>query len=310
MTPTILFDTPDARIERRHYASRRLSLLSRIFVERGDLTDWKALHELHYKAANLGIGPRYWRATLEGETIGIIVLTVPKPLDSGRNQVFPHLKPNVGGRDNRMINQQRMHWINKNLILCSRQVLDTMYRGAGIAYRFRNLAFRMQGTRFVESRSAMSKFNPFYQKTGMKLLAPKKSASHDAGVAFFTRNFVSAPYDQVALMEELAAMPEHVRSKVELELRAFYYKHSSMEKSGDNRLRGTSRVDSATISYLLKQTQQLVFGSTIYAVWKNPDWDETTLAMRPAFPTRLPLLAFDLQGPNEPLRLDLLESPK
>ena len=44
-----------------------------------------------------------------------------------------------------------------------------------------------------------------------------------------------------------------------------------MEKSGDNRLNGTSRVDSMPAPYLLKQTQQLVFGSTIYAIYTNPD---------------------------------------
>lgn len=303
----ILTDNQDILVKRLHHDKPRLSLLRDLYVERGTLDDWKALHELHYKASNLGIGPRFWRCALDGQTIGVIVLTVPKPLDSGRNQVFPHLKPNVGGKDSRLINQQRMMWLNKNLILCSRQVIDTMYRGAGIAYRFRNLAFRLSGYRYVESRSAMSRFNPFYQKTGMRLLPPKMSASHTDGLAFFSRHFFSAPYDQVALLEELAQMPEHVRKKVDRELRAFYYKHSSMEKSGDNRLRGTSRVDAMPIAYLLKQTQQLVFGSSIYAVWENPDWDPMTRQVR-SMPARLPLLAFDLQGPCEQLRLDLLDT--
>lgn len=301
MTSQLILDSADARVERFRHANPELSLLDNIYVEKGSLEDWKILHELHYKAANLGIGPRYWRCALDGETIGVIVLTVPKPLDSGRNIVFPHLKPNAGGRDNRMINQMRMAWLNQNMILCSRQILDTMYRGAGIAYRFRNLAFRMSGLRFVESRSAMSRFNPFYQKTGMKILAPKVSACHEAGLEFFARNFKSLAFDQVAVLEELAAMPEYIREKTVQELRGFYYRHSSMEKSGDKRLLGTSRIDTMDIHTLLRQTQQLVFGSTVYAIYQNPDHGRV-------LPARVPLTAFDNQATDEPLRLDLIRS--
>lgn len=296
----IILDNQDILVRRPDTSIKQLSLLDNIYVEKGSLDDWKLLHELHYKAANLGIGPRYWRCALDGETLGVIVLTVPKPLDSGRNQVFPHLRPNANGRDNRMVNQMRMMWLNKNMILCSRQIVDTMYRGAGIAYRFRNIAFRMSGLRFIESRSSMSRFNPFYQKTGMKVLAPKVSACHDAGLEFFARNFISPGFDQVALLEELAAMPEYVREKVIKELRGFYYKHSSMEKSGDKRLLGTSRIDTMEVTTLLRQVQQLVFGSTVYAVYQNPDHGII-------LPDRIPLTAFDNQATNEPLRLDLLK---
>lgn len=299
MSETIITDNQDILVKRISYDKFDLSLLDKIYVERGSLDDWKLLHELHYKASNLGIGPRYWRCAIEGETIGVIVLTVPKPLDSGRNLVFPHLRPNANGRDNRMINQMRMAWLNKNMILCSRQIVDTMYRGAGIAYRFRNLAFRMSGLRFVESRSAMSKFNPFYQKTGMSIVAPKKSACYEVGLEFFARNFKSLAFDQEALLYELSTMPEYVREKTLHELRGFYYRHSSMEKSGDKRLLGTSRIDSMDVATLVRQTQQLVFGSTVYAIYKNPDHERT-------LPARIALNAFDNQATDAPLRLDLL----
>ena len=62
------------------------------------------------------------------------------------------------------------------------------------------------------------------------------------------------------------------------------------------------------LGYLLKQTQQLVFGATVYAAWANPDWDPATQAMR-ALPQRIPLMAFENQAVDAPLRLDLLETP-
>jgi hypothetical protein len=296
-----------------------LSILKDCYVEKGSLEDWKLLHELHYKSSQLGIGPRYMRCVLDSGTsaplvIGVMVFTVPKPLDNGRNQVFPHLKPNKDGKDNRLINQQRMMWLNKNLILSSRTVLDTMYRGAGLAYRFKNIGYRMMGYRYVESRSSMSRYNPFSIKAGMRFVAPRPAAALMDGLRFFQRNFTSPGYDYVAIKEEFSKMDPHVQEKVWGELREFYYRHSSMEKSGDNRLRGTSRVDGMPFPYLLKQTQQLVFGASVYAVWKNPDWsienwDEKEKCLK-HLPKRIPALAFDLQAPDAPLRLDLLETLK
>jgi hypothetical protein len=291
--------------------TRPLSLLKHMYVERGTLADWQLLHELHYKAAQNGIGPRYMRLVLDDgvqpvETIGVMVFTVPKPLDSGRNQVFPHMRPNQNGRDTRLINVQRMAWINKNLILSSRTVLDTMYRGGGLAYRFKNIGYRLMGFRYIESRSSMSRYNPFSVKAGMKFVKPKSAPAFESGIAFFARHFTSPAYDYVAIKNEIEAMPEYLREHTLKELRAFYYRNSSMEKSGDNRLNGTSRVETMDLTYLLKQTQQLVFGATVYAAWMNPDWDPKTQAMRP-LPARIPLMAFENQALDAPLRLDLLE---
>lgn len=302
----IVLETPDTLVKRDPDAGRRgLSLLSNIFVERGTLADWKILHELHYKSSNLGIGPRYIRCVIHengiDQVIGVMVFTVPKPLDSGRNQVFPHLRPNAGGKDTTLINVQRMTWINKNLILSSRTVIDTMYRGAGIAYRFKNIGYRMMGMRYIESRSSMSRYNPFSVKAGMQFVKPKSAPAFESGLQFFAKWFKSPAYDYVAIKEEIGAMPDYLRERTLKALRDFYYAHSSMEKSGDNRLNGTSRVEQMELGYLIKQTQQLVFGATVYAVWQNPDWGRV-------LPARIPLSAFDWQSPTEPLKLENLMS--
>lgn len=311
----LVFEDRDTRVLRDPNARhQRLTLLEKLYVERGTLDDWKQLHELHYKSSNLGIGPRYMRCALDdgtprGQTIGCMVFTVPKPLDSGRNSVFPWLKPNQNGVDNRLINRIRINWINDNLILSSRTVLDTMYRGAGIAYRFKGLGYRLMGYRYVESRSSMSRYNPFSIKAGMRFVRPKAAPGLESGLRLMARNFKSPAYDTAAILAELREMPEFARQAVLEELRAWYYRHSSMEKSGDNRLNGMSRIDGMETSYLLKQVMQLIFGATIYAVWTNPDYllgpDGKPIGMR-ELPKRLPLLAFDNQGVDEPLRLDLL----
>jgi hypothetical protein len=283
-------------------AHHSLSLLPRIYVERGDKHDWDLLHELHYKAERLGIGPKVYRCVLAGHgTIGVGVMTVPKMLLSGRNHAFRHMKPNQDGRDTRVMNQHRALWMNDHSCTNSRLVLDTMYRGAGIAYRMQNLMMRMTGCRFVEFQSSMSKFNPFAAKAGMRFTPPRRSNYYEKGLGFFKRWFACHPSDYVGVMTELQAMPEAVRAKCVDEMRHFYYRCSSMEKSGDNRANGTSRVEAMAVGYLVKSLQQLVLASPLYGVYENPDFDSAADCLRADMPARLPLLAFDLQATNEPL---------
>jgi hypothetical protein len=280
-----------------------LSLLKHIRVEWGEKADWDALCELHYKGHSLAAGSRYIRCVLQepGEPahlIGIMVFANPQPLSKGRNEVFPRLKPNVDGRDNRLINQTRMRWINSNLTWNNRTVLDTMYRSAGIAYRFKNLAYRMYcaryGYRFVESVSSMGRFNPFSIKTGMKFTKPKVAGALEPGLQFFAANFRSDPTDIEAVRAELKAKPPEEYVLYDRKLREFYYRWSSMEKSGDKRDLGMTRIDGLEIDYILKEIMQLVFSATVYWIWAAVD-------EKGSLPESMPILAFDEQGPCEPL---------
>lgn len=302
----ILTDTSDIVVKRdTHAGKHRLSLLDHIYVEKGDKSDWEALCELHYKGHNLAAGSKFMRCVYEhnGErqVIGVMVFANPMPLNKGRNEVFPHLKPNQsGGRDTTLMNKRRMQMINRFMTWNNRTVLDTMFRSAGIAYRFKGLAYRMycsaNGFKVVESNSSMGRFNPFSVKTGMKFIKPKPANALDVGIDFFKMNFVSHPCDQVAIMDELRAMPEGVRAVIERKIREFYHKNSAMEKSGDKMHIGMSRVNALPIEKVIKETVQIVFGATIYWIWKNPDHGRV-------LPERLPILAFDNQAVDAPLML-------
>jgi ABC-type ATPase with predicted acetyltransferase domain len=273
-----------------------LSLLKDMYIERGTNDDWMKLHELHYKADGKPIGSRVWKCVLGDELIGAIMFSVPKMLLSGRNVAFKHLRPNVDGMDNKLINTTRAIDLNKMFCVNSRLVVDTMYRGAGIAYRFQNIASRMTGKRFIEFQSSMSKFNPFASKAGFQFVKPKRAANYERGLQFFRRHFEAIPSDFMGVKEELESMPKPIREKVIREMRAFYYQYSSLEKSGDNRMNGTSRVDEMSVDNLIKNIQQLVLASPLYGVYENPDYGLE-------LPERIPLLAFDNQPTDKPLIL-------
>ena len=274
--------------------NHRLSLLADCYVERGDKDDWDLLAELHYKAERLGIGPKIWRCRLYGQTIGVGVMTVPKMLLSGRNRVFTHMKPNQDGRDSRIINTHRAKVMNAVTCTNSRLVLDTMFRGAGIAYRMQNIMMRMTACRTIEFQSSMSKFNPFAEKAGMQFTRLERAQHYEKGLQWFRRWFECNPSDYVGLFEELSNMPERAKEKCISEMRALYYKCSSMEKSGDNRANGTDRVEGMSVPYLIKSLQQLILASPLYGVYMNPDFGIE-------LPKSIPVLAYDLQPTTAPL---------
>ncbi len=291
----ILVDSDDIFIERIATPQPRFSLLDDMWVERGTKADWDALHALHYKAETLPAGPRFWRCvTGSGELVGVCVLSSVSLLLAPRHELFPNLKPT--GNETHFTNVQRGKWLNANFRRAARIVTDTLYRGVGVSYRMVNLAMRMEGIRFVEIQSSMSKFNPFDTKAGFVHAKLKPSAAYELGLRFFRSYFESHPADHEAILRELHAMPPKTQARVVQEMRVVYYRHSAKEKTGKRMNAGTSFVDRMPVAQLLRELQQLVFATPVYGIWENPDLGRT-------LPDRLPLTAFDRQAPTEPLVL-------
>ena len=290
------FDVPtyETSIERENTPRARFSLMDEMFVEPGTVADWNLLHDLHYKAENLPTGGRFFKLTLKGETIGVIVTGNPKGLLKERHLVFPKLKP--VGADTKLTNTNRYKFVNANMRVISRFVIDTMYRGIGAGYRMMNLVARMEGKTFMEIQSSMSKFNTFGQKAGFRFVAPQNANKFEAGMKFFRMNFQTSPQDVEGLLAELDALSDEGRAKLLARCKEFYLKNSALENTGATRGRGEGRVDAMDARDTLKAIQQMSLASPMYGVWKCPDPKGTV-------PARLPLIAFDWQGPNEPLRL-------
>lgn len=279
-------------VERADAPHARFSLLGSMFVERGAKSDWDLLHDLHYKAESLPIGPRFWKLTLDGETIGVLVTANPKGLLKERHIAFPNIKP---GGDTRLTNTYRYEFINRNFRVVSRFVVDTMYRGIGAGYRMMNLVSRMEGNTFMEIQSSMSKFNLFGQKAGFRFVKPMNANKYEQGLKFFRSNFEASPQDFEAILAELNDRPPEERERLLQVCKDFYYRHSALEKTGNNRSNGQSRVDAMDAHTIIKGIQQITLASPMYGVWKNPD-------RRGTVPERLPLIAFDAQAPTAPFR--------
>lgn len=281
-------------IERPDAPRARFSLAESMFVERGDKSDWELLHDLHYKAEKLPLGPRFWRLRLGDETIGVLVTGCPKGLLKERHLVFPKLKPT--GDDTPFTNTQRYKFVNANFRVISRFVVDTMYRGIGAGYRFMNLVSRMEGNTYMEIQSSMSKFNIFGQKAGFQFVKPMNANKFEAGMKFFRSHFQASPQDYMALVAEIETAGEPRRSQLIAACKDFYLKNSALENTGASRERGAGRVEAMSATEVIKGIQQMALASPMYGVWKCPDPKGTV-------PDRLPLTAFDWQRPNERLKI-------
>ena len=276
-----------------------------MWVEQGTREDWLLLSDLHYKMNSEPFAAKYWRLRLRGETIGVCVFGMSRPLLKERHALFPLLRP---GDDTQISNIHRYAYINDNFRVIGRFVLDTMYRSAGVAYRFANLASRMYGFNYMEIQSSMSKYNMFAQRAGFSMVKPIRSAHYEPGLKFMRKYFSAHPADQEALMEEFATMPEQLQQSVKIKLREFYFKHSPLEKTGGRRFYAKSAVGNWDVRRIITKIQGLCFASPLYGFYHNPDAFRPD--KKPRLPDTLPLLAFNLQDSTEPLNLDKLDFVK
>lgn len=269
-------------------------LMKEMYVERGALADWNLLSELHYKAHSLPVGASFWKLTFRGETIGVCVISVSKGLLKERHLLFPNSKP---GNDSQLSNIHRYTWVNQRFKVVGRFVVDTMFRSGGLAYRFLNIAARMQtNLRFIEIQSSMSAYNPFAQKAGFKMVAPQRSAFHDKGLKFMRLWFEAHPSDLEELMEEYEAMSPAMQRRCEKALKDFYYGNSSLEKTGGRRSYSDRVVENWSVRRTISKIQGLCFSSPVYGIYENPDFGRE-------LPEVIPLTAFDNQKTDEPLKL-------
>jgi ABC-type ATPase with predicted acetyltransferase domain len=173
-----------------------------------------------------------------------------------------------------------------------------MYRGAGLAQRFTNIASRMEGKRFIEIQSSMSKYNLFAHKAGFQFVKPMRSNKYDVGIKFFRSTFDSDPADLEAILEEWSSKPETEREAIQAATKDFYYKHSALEKTGKSLGGvGEARVAKMSMRDCVHSLQQMVLASPLYGIYTNPDVGRTDL------PAQIPLTWFDNQPVTKPLVL-------
>jgi ABC-type ATPase with predicted acetyltransferase domain len=272
-------------------------MLNEMYVERGSKEDWIKLHHLHYKSAEKSDGaPSIWRCIHGDNLVGVIMMSSPDILCRERHMLFPSLKPT--GKETVAGNKARMDLhINRHFMRITRTVTSTMYRGCGAGYRMINLASRMEGKKYIEIVSAMSRYNLFVEKSGFVTVPAQKSTSFDKVSDVMRQYFITTNLqDVVGLNEEYNEMNVRYQKVVLERMQDLYFSISAREKTGGNRLNTVETVvRQMSFKRVMSQIQQIAFTLKKYGVYKNPDFERTDI------PQKLALTCFDEQSTDENL---------
>ena len=168
LNPTILIKKgfgSDVDVRYIDAKPRPCSLLKDVIIEHGDFEDYKKLERFHYRGQVHVKLPLVFRMTLNGELIGVIVYGPPYLYLSKRREALPHLHLW------RLLKEDRKKYakeVNRLFIRIWRVIVDPRFRGIGLGTKLVKETMPLVGKPFVESLAVMGRYNPFFEKAGMK----------------------------------------------------------------------------------------------------------------------------------------------
>ena len=136
------------------------SILKQIRIEPGSRRDYLKLAEFHYRSHKLPPFRRIFKAIKNDEVIGVIVYSYPALTVSSRKLA---LKEKLSLRE-----------LNERLSCISRVIVHPKYRSIGLGRKIVEETLARCGTQYVEAIAVMAKYNPFFEKAGMKKIAEQK----------------------------------------------------------------------------------------------------------------------------------------
>lgn len=166
---------PSVRIDKRYgqeikityntnVAAKECSLISEMHLEKGTYADWKILAPFHYRShyapppkAIFNLIRQNERS--ERELCGVIVYSCPPLAVFGRKRFF-----------NRPI---KVAELNQILTIISRVVVHPKYRTIGLGQKIVRESLPQAPTRYTETVAVMAKYNPFFEKAGMRKIEEK-----------------------------------------------------------------------------------------------------------------------------------------
>jgi len=147
---------------------RPCSILRRIRIMEGSYGDYKILAPFHYIGRSAGYIRRIFKAVAElddrVELAGVIVYSHPYLEVSARNIAVPELKH----LRRRLSPREYAKFIDENFSRISRVIVHPKYRGIGVGTMLVKETMRKVGTAYVEALAVMARYNPFFEKAGMK----------------------------------------------------------------------------------------------------------------------------------------------
>jgi ABC-type ATPase with predicted acetyltransferase domain len=146
-------------IEVKYYpneTNKECSLVKEIHVAEGSRQDYYQLAGFHYRSHKVA-GVRKIFSLKRGEELcGVVVYSYSPAACFGRRMVLPRMS---------------MRELNEKLSIISRVVVHPKYRTIGLGHKLIRETLEHAGTPYVETVAVMAKYNPFFEKAGMRKIA-------------------------------------------------------------------------------------------------------------------------------------------
>jgi GNAT superfamily N-acetyltransferase len=146
-------------IEVKYYPNeinKQCSLVREMHVAEGSRQDYYQLASFHYRSHKVaGIHKIFCLKRCE-ELCGVIVYCYPPAACFGRRIVLPRMT---------------MRELNQKLSIISRVVVHPKYRTIGLGHKLVRESLPLAGTPYVETVAVMARYNPFFERAGMRKIA-------------------------------------------------------------------------------------------------------------------------------------------
>ena len=138
--------------------AQECSLAKEMRIEEGTTADYKRLSEFHYRSKRLPPPRKIFTLKRREELCGVIVYSYPPPTMFGRSRAWKG-----------SINQ-----LQREVSTITRVVVHPKYRTIGLGAKLVRETLPLAGTQNVEALAVMAKYNPFFEKAGMRKIAESK----------------------------------------------------------------------------------------------------------------------------------------
>ncbi len=142
-------------------AAKQCSLTNGMYVVKGTLKDYEQLAGFHYRdSKGVAVAQKVFALKRGDETVGVIVYKSPGFVAVGRLLAV--------GR------KIMLAELNKDFTVISRVVVHPKYRTMGLGAKLVQETLEKCGRPYVESIAVMARFNPFFERAGMRNVAQSK----------------------------------------------------------------------------------------------------------------------------------------
>jgi ABC-type transport system involved in cytochrome c biogenesis ATPase subunit len=240
------------------------SLVGEMRVEEGCFADYKRLGVFHYRSGRCSPPRKIFRLVRGDELCGVIVYSYPSPVAFGRSRVW----------------KGSFKQLQEEMSTVSRVVVHPKYRSIGLGVKLVRETLRRVGTPCVEALAVMARYNPFFERAGMRKIAESKPSvgllwalgelgrlGFDLGmlgsVEVNRRVVERVGRDEVVrILEELSKKEGVVRKRL-LALGAVYPSHGEFLEKLD-------RMGCGDLAVVLKRLGFLA-QSKVYLFWRKSD---------------------------------------